>query len=320
MRDAFIAELTELASTDSKILLMVGDIGFKVFDRYRDLYPDNFINCGIAEANMIGMSAGLAMSGYKPIVYTIVPFLTMRAFEQIRVDLCIHNQNVVLVGVGGGLAYDVLGPTHHSIEDVAILRALPQMEIVVPRDPAETKLAIAAALKRTGPVYVRLGKNGEPNLGEHFSNNFEFGKANILRDGNDVAFIGCGPILKIALEAASDLQNRTGISCKVVDMHTVKPVDTYLLQDLSKKMRAIATIEEHSIIGGLGSAVAEELMEIGCNISFKRFGIADKFTKTVGKQSYLFEQHGLTKGALVDWILEVFYRDSVVDSPKSEAV
>lgn len=305
MRDAFIAELTELVSENPKILLLVGDIGFKVFDRFRDLYPNNFINCGIAEANMVGMSAGLAMGGYKPVVYTIVPFLTMRAYEQIRVDLCIHHQNVVLVGVGGGLAYDVLGPTHHSIEDVAILRALPQMEVVVPRDPSDTKSAVRAALSRFGPVYIRLGKNGEPNLDEHGQANFEFGKASILREGRDIAFIGCGPILKIALDAADELQIRSGISCKVVDMHTVKPIDRKVIHDLSDQVRAIATVEEHNIVGGLGSAVAEELMEIGCKISFKRFGVGDSFTKQVGKQSFLLEQHGLTSDELVNWVHQI---------------
>ena len=300
MRDAFIAELNQLADVDPRLHLLAGDIGFKVFDRFREVHGTRFINCGIAEANMIGMSAGMAMTGLRPFVYTIVPFLTMRAFEQIRVDLCMHDQPVVLVGVGGGLAYDVLGPTHHAIEDVAIMRALPRMSVVVPCDPDEARQATAAAHESAHPVYIRLGKNGEPSLGTVDLPPFEFGRARELRAGTDVGIIGCGPILGVALEAA-ELLAAQGLSCRVIDMHTVKPIDVDAILDVASKVRALATIEEHSIIGGLGSAVAEVLAERSAALPFRRFGINDAFTTRVGRQAYLFQQHGLTGEALAKW-------------------
>lgn len=302
MRDAFIAQLHQEADEDPELLLLAGDIGFKVFDRFREAHGARFLNCGIAEANMIGMSAGLAMSGKRPFVYTIIPFLTMRAFEQIRVDLCMHDQPVVLVGVGGGLAYDVLGPTHHAIEDVAILRALPRMSVVVPCDPNEARRATRAARALGHPVYIRLGKNGEPSLGTD-AHPFVFGKATVLREGADVAVIGCGPILGLALEAATLLADR-GLSCRVVDMHTIKPLDTAAVVETGTAVRALASLEEHSVIGGLGSAVAEALAENGVSVAFRRFGIPDAFTVAVGKQERLLERHGLTAAALAAWLAE----------------
>ena len=301
MRDAFIAKLNQIADADPRLLLLAGDIGFKVFDRFREAHGDRFVNCGIAEANMIGMSAGLAMTGLRPFVYTIVPFLTMRAFEQIRVDLCMHDLPVVLVGVGGGLAYDVLGPTHHAIEDVALMRALPRMSVIVPCDPDEARHATVAAHAATHPVYVRLGKNGEPSLGTSNMPAFEIGRARIMREGTDTGIIGCGPILSIAMEAA-DILEKKGISCRVVNMHTVKPLDKSCVHETVNSVDALATIEEHSVIGGLGSAVAEVIAEGGVALPFRRFGIDDRFTTKIDTQAGLLDFHGLTAHALADWL------------------
>lgn len=302
MRNAFISELNELAGKQKSLILLAGDIGFKVFDKFRDTYPDKFFNCGIAEANMIGMSAGLAMAGFRPFVYTIIPFLTMRAFEQIRVDLCMHNQPVILVGVGGGLSYDTLGPTHHAIEDVAIMRALPNMTVIVPSDPDEVKQAIIQAYELKKPVYIRLGKNGEPPLTLNCSSEFKLGRARVLREGEDVAIVGCGPILKIALDAAEILMSQ-GISCRVVDMHTIKPLDNTQIIETANKVRAMITLEEHSILGGLGSAIAEIIAENGLQLPFRRFGIQDRFTTEVGKQEYLLGLNQLTSENIAAWLL-----------------
>lgn len=302
MRNAFIAELNQIADSDSRLLLLAGDIGFKVFDRFREVHGNRYINCGIAEANMIGMSSGLAMTGMRPFVYTIVPFLVMRAFEQIRVDLCMHDQPVVLVGVGGGLAYDVLGPTHHAIEDIAIMRSLPRMTVIVPCDPNEARQATNAAHTCNSPVYIRLGKNGEPSLGTIDHPSFEIGRARTLRNGTDVGVIGCGPILSVAIEAAELLATK-GVSCRVVDMHTVKPIDEETIVETASTVSALATIEEHNIVGGLGSAVAEVMVEQGCTLPFRRFGINDKFTTEVGKQEHLFRHHKLTANVLAEWLV-----------------
>lgn len=296
MRHAFNLELLDLAKENPSLLLLTGDIGFKVFDTYREQFPDKFINMGVAEANMISVASGLAMSGKKPFVYTIIPFLTMRAFEQIRVDVCIQNQPVKIVGVGGGLAYGALGPTHHSLEDVAILRSLANMTIVTPCDAIETRKAIRAAYEYDGPIYVRLGRDKEPIL---YKTDYEFklGKSVTMREGKDATIIASGPILKIALEAADQLRN-LGIELKIQNMHTIKPIDEEAILTAAKTTSAIVTLEEHSIIGGLGSAVSEVLAENSISIPFKRIGVQDKFCYEVGSQEYHVKQQGLDSSTI----------------------
>lgn len=306
MRDAFINAVYELAMVTDNLMLLSGDIGYKVFDYFRRDFPRKFFNVGIAEQNMIGMSAGLAMNGKLPFVYTIIPFLTMRAFEQIRVDLCMHNLPVKLIGVGGGLAYGMLGPTHHAIEDVAIMRALPNMTVIVPADPAETYELTRAAMNLKGPCYIRLGKNGEPVLPARVvDDRITIGKARMMRDGSDATIIACGPITGIAIAAAEELSRVYDFSCRVLSMHTIKPIDDAAIWDAVTETRAILTLEEHSIIGGLGSAVAEHLAENSSKIPFSRMGIKDRFTTTVGDQNYLLAQHGLTIDAVIDQVLSL---------------
>lgn len=292
MRDAFAAELYEIVALDSRTLLLVGDIGFKVFDRLAADFPDRFINMGIAESNMIGVSAGLAMSGKLPFVYTIIPFLTMRAFEQIRVDVCMQRQPVKIVGVGGGVAYGALGPTHHAIEDVAILRALPNLTIISPCDPLESRKATRAAYEHDGPVYIRLIKNGEPPL---YQGDFDFriGRAVQMRRGKDATIIAAGALTRRALEAADQLAEK-GIQVRVLNMHTVKPLDAEAVLQAAEETGAMVTVEEHSIIGGLGSAVAEVLAESQARIPFRRIGIQDAFCYGVGSQEHHLERHGVT--------------------------
>jgi len=292
MRDAFNTELNRLASEDENILLLTADIGFQVFDEFRRNYPDRFYNVGVAETNMIGMATGLALSKKKPFVYTIIPFLTMRAFEQIRTDVCIMNQPVKIVGVGGGVAYGTLGPTHHSLVDLAILRTLPNMTVVTPCDPIETMLATRASIDHNGPIYIRLGKNGEPII---HKNEYEFviGKSVELLSGNDAVIISCGFVTNVALDTARSLSD-DGINIGVLNMHTLKPIDTSAIIDIADKTNLILTVEEHNIIGGLGSAVAEVLSENGCNALHKRIGIRDNFCYGVGSQDFHLEKNGIS--------------------------
>lgn len=301
MRDVFNAELYEIAKSDPRVLLLTGDIGFQVFDRFRADFPGRFINMGVAEANMMGVAAGLALSGKRPFVYTIIPFLTMRAFEQIRVDVCIQNQPVKIVGVGGGLAYGTLGPTHHSIEDVAILRALPNMTILAPCDPLETRKATRAVMEHPGPVYIRLGKNGEPPLHAR-DYDFQIGRVVQMRSGKDATIISSGAVTRIALEAAGRLAEK-GIGVRVLNMHTIKPIDREAILQAARETRALVTVEEHNIIGGLGSAVAEVLAEGGGFVPFRRFGVRDTFCHGVGSQDYHFKQQGITGEAIGENIL-----------------
>ena len=292
MRDAFNRELNRLAAVDENILLLTADIGFQVFDEFRGNYPDRFYNVGVAEANMIGMATGLALSGKIPFVYTIIPFLTMRAFEQIRTDVCIMNQPVKIIGVGGGVSYGTLGPTHHSLVDLAILRALPNMTVVTPCDPIESILATRASIDHNGPIYIRLGKNGEPNI---HKNEYDFiiGKSVKLLPGNDAVIISCGFVTNIALDTARTL-SKDGINIGVVNMHTLKPIDTSEIINIAEKTSLILTIEEHNIIGGLGSAVAEVLSENGCGVIHKRIGIRDNFCYGVGSQEYHLKKNGIS--------------------------
>lgn len=307
MRDAFCRELNKLAADDPRVLLLTGDIGFQVFDSFREKYPDRFYNMGIAEANMIGVSAGLALSGKMPFAYTIVPFLTMRAFEQIRVDICMQNQPVKIVGVGGGVSYGVLGPTHQAIEDIAILRALPNMVVISPCDPMESQLATCAAFKHPGPVYIRLGKNGEPAL-HKTAYEFQIGRAVTMREGNDATIIVCGAVTKVALDTAALLEQK-GIQTRVINMHTVKPVDKEAILRAAKETRGIVSVEEHSIIGGLGSAVAEVLAESDLKVPFRRVGINDIFSFAVGSQAYHWEKHGISVTNIGNLILKLIEAD-----------
>ena len=303
MRDAFCQELNKLSVDNPDLLLLTGDIGFQVFDEFRDRYPDRFYNMGVAEANMVGVSAGLALSGKKPFIYTIIPFLTMRPFEQIRNDICMQNQPVKIVGVGGGVSYGVLGPTHHSIIDMAILRALPNMTVIAPCDPLEARLATNAAFFHPGPVYIRLGKNGEPPLHDG-SYDFKIGKAVQMRAGDDATIITCGSVAKVALDAAETLAEK-GIGVRVINMHTLKPLDEEVIIKAAEETGAVVTVEEHSIIGGLGSAVSEVLAESKPDTAFKRVGINDEFSYTVGSQAYHLEKQGITAPKVSELILKL---------------
>ncbi len=303
MRNAFAEELTELAAADERIVMLSGDIGNRLFDNYKSRFPDRFLNCGVAEANMMGMAAGMAMSGMRPIVYTIVPFVTTRCLEQIRVDVCYHNVPVIIIGVGGGLSYAGLGATHHSCEDIAFLRMLPEMTVVCPADRHETRAALRAAVQKNGPVYLRLGKKGEPDVHPQMPD-FEIGKSLTLQSGNDVALVGTGNILPVVQNAAKSLEQR-GVSTRVVSMHTVKPLDEELLRDVFATCRVVATVEEHSRLGGLGGAVAEWLSEQTPQAArLLRLGTDDVFLHEAGSQDFARGKFGLNAEQIVQRVLE----------------
>jgi transketolase len=287
----------------------MGDIGYKVFDRIAEQRPRQLFNMGVAEANMMGTCAGLALSGKKPFAYTIIPFLTMRAFEQIRIDVAMQNQPVKIVGVGGGLAYGNQGPTHHSLEDVAILRAVPNMTVIVPCDPIESRKATRAAYEHPGPVYLRLGRNGEPKLhsGDY---QFRIGKAVVMRAGNDATIVACGAVTKLALDAAEVLSTK-GVQARVLNVHTVKPFDSEAVLEAASETRVMISVEEHSIIGGLGSAVAEVLAEGCVGVPFRRFGVRDTFCYGVGSQEYHLRRQGVTVETMVETITGLLDRGYV---------
>jgi transketolase len=301
MRNAFADELTKLAADDARVVMLSGDIGNRLFDAYKEQHPDRFFNCGVAEANMISMGAGMAMCGLRPVAYTITPFITTRCLEQIRVDVCYHHQPMIIVGVGAGLSYASLGATHHACEDISFLRALPGMTVICPGDAMEVRAALRAALKHDGPVYIRLGKKNEPVIHPEVPN-LKIGEGIVLRDGADVCLLSTGNLLPTVLNAA-DLLAEAGISAQVVSFHTVKPLDERLLRDAFARFRLVTTIEEHSIIGGLGGAVAEwRADQEAPGARLLRIGTPDEFMHEAGSQSHARELFGLTPDAITEKI------------------
>ena len=301
MRIAFLNKLTELMEQDDSIYVLVADTGFHVFDEFQNRFSQRYLNAGISEASMIGMASGLALSGKKVFVYGIVPFVTMRCFEQIRVDLCYPELPVTIVGVGGGLTYGPAGMTHHSIEDIAVMNCLPNMTVICPGDPIETQQAVEAVMLLEGPCYLRLGKTGEKVVHNRRQKSFAIGKGLRVRKGNDVAIIATGNMLPTAVDTC-DILEADGVGPELVSMHTIKPIDKELIIELARRCRLIATVEEHSIIGGLGSVVAGVLTEeeLNTKVLLKKFAIGDEYARKAGSQDYLRRQYGLTAETIAD--------------------
>lgn len=303
MRKEFITTLLELASENENIFLLTGDLGFSFLEEFRQKFPDRFFNIGVAEANMVSIAAGLALSGKIVFIYSIVPFVTMRPFEFIRNDISYQNLNVKIVGVGGGLCYGSAGMTHHSIEDIAIMRAIPNMTIVCPGDPVEAELAARLSVSYEGPVYIRLGKGNEPRVHLNVPN-CEIGKAITIKNGDDVTIIAMGNILYNAKEATDKLTEE-GISVRLISMWTIKPIDKDIVLKAAQETKAIFTIEEHGVIGGLGSAVAEVIAESNNRrVLFKRVGIRNQFCDVVGSQDYLRSIAGLDIEGIINQVRE----------------
>ncbi len=292
MRNAFIAELTELAE-DERLITLLADNGIIVYDEYARRRPKQLLNLGIAESNLIAMAAGMAGSGFIPFVYSIIPFLVMRPYEFVRDDICYQNRNVKLVGIGAGYAYSTLGPTHHGTEDVSILSCLPNLTILSPADPLETRQATRAAHEHEGPVYLRIGTGRNPDVLDGDSGAFTIGRARLLREGSDLAILSHGTILSEVLVAAKQLE-RQGISTRVLNMHSLSPLDSAAVVAAAKEIGTILTVEEHSIFGGLGSLVATTLMESQCgDANLKLMGLKRRFCESYGSVEDLRKELGL---------------------------
>lgn len=290
MRTAYLDTLYELAKNDKRVYALISDNGAIVYDKYRRDLPEQYLNLGISEANMLGMAAGMASCGKIPFAYTIGAFLAYRTFEFIRNDICLQKQNVKIVGTGAGEVYSALGPTHHSTEDLGGLRALPNLTIVCPASPLEVKKATKAVYEYEGPVYLRLGTNKEPEI-YHEDYSFEIGRGVTVKKGNDITLIGTGSILKDLLDVAERLQGE-GIYARVINMHTIKPIDRKIIIEAIEETGRIITVEDHNIVGGLGSAVAEVIAETGKRISFKRLGLQD-FSMGYGTYMQVKKMNGI---------------------------
>jgi transketolase len=300
MRNAFADEVAKLAQADSRVVLLSGDIGNKLFDPVKLVDDSRFYNCGIAEANMMGVAAGMALSGLRPIVYTITPFTTTRCFEQIRVDVCYHKAPVIIVGTGSGLSYAELGPTHHSLEDIAILRSLPGMRVVAPCDANELRSVLREALNDNAPTYIRIGKKGETKIYPE-PPKLKIGKSLVVAAGSDVALICAGTLMGEVIRAAEILKEK-GISVEVISMHSIKPLDTDYLMDAQSRFKIIASVEEHGLIGGLGGAISEWRSNGNHSVKHVMFGTPDEFMHEVGSQDYARNKYGLTCKSIVERI------------------
>lgn len=294
MRNSFVSGILELGE-NPRTMLLIADTGHYIFREFIEKFPQQFVNIGIAEANLIGVAAGLALSGEAPFVYSIGAFFA-RCFDQIRVDVCYNRTNVKMVGVGCGLAYGTMGPTHHTIEDIAALRALPNLTILSPCDPEEALRLTRLAATIDGPVYLRLATAGEPKI-PHTSSDIDItGRMEILRSGNHVTIISTGRVVHQAMTAALTL-SREGIECEVLNAFMLKPFDSDTVYQSAKKTGVVVTIEEHNILGGLGSIVAESI--VGLPIKMLRLGLADEFCPVYGDMDYVFDVVGISASHIV---------------------
>ena len=298
MRNTFATTLTKLVQRDKDIVLLSGDIGNKMFDSFKKVAPNNFYNFGIAEGSMMSLASGLGLSGLKPFVYTITPFLTTRCLEQIKIGACYHKTPITIIGTGSGLSYAELGATHHSFEDISILRSLPDIKILVPSDSKELEYFLKNLKYDNGPTYIRIGKKGEPDIYKNSLKNNTLSR--IIEEGKNIIILSSGPIIYEAIKAAEILK-KEGIHIGIMSLGVVKPLNYDLLNSISNDYKIWITLEEHSLIGGIGDAVINYLIETKKikNIQIEKIGIPDKFIHSLGTQAWLRSQINLDAKGIV---------------------
>jgi len=282
MRDTLVNQITKLAEKNKKIVVLAGDIGYKLFDGFIKKFPNRFYNCGVAEANMTTVAAGLAIKGFIPITYTIATFNVYKTVEQIKIDICYPNLGVIVVGVGSGLSYADLGATHHALEDIGILRSIPNLNIVTPADPLELKSLVPQIIKNKQPTYLRIGKKGERNVYKK-TPKLKFKKWNEIIRGKKICIIASGNIIVNAYDSIKEL-NKLKIYPSLVSAHTIKPLDILMLKKILKKFEYIVTLEEHSKIGGLASSISEFYIENQYKNKFLTLNTGENFIIKSGKQ------------------------------------
>lgn len=308
MRDTFVKTLVEIAKKDKNIELVTGDLGFGVLKPFWEQLPDQFTNAGIAEQNMTTVAAGMALEGKTVFTYSIGNFPTLRCLEQIRNDCAYHNANVKIVCIGGGFVYGSLGMSHHATEDIAILRALPDVVVMAPGDLVEAQEATKAIAQYKGTCYLRLGRGGEKRIHDRIER-FQIGKAIRVHDGEKVAIFSTGAIFE-EVQGAYDLLKQQGLSPAVYTFPTVKPIDKDVICACAKDFDLIVTCEEHNIVGGFGSAVAEVMAEMPSKKAYlMRIGMQDMYATRVGNQAYLREQYGMSAKQIAEKIVKALNDD-----------
>jgi len=312
MRKTSLDAVYELAKIDERVIFIGSDLGPGLLDRMKKEMPDRWFMEGVSEQHIIGMAAGLAMEGFIPYINTIATFLTRRCYEQVALDLCLQDLPVRLIASGGGVVYAPLGPTHLAIEDIAIMRVLPNMTVVAPCDAEEMKRFMEQTLDWPHPIYIRLGKGGDKVVSKE-EYGFKIGKAILMREAGEGLFISTGVMTQLALQAAEQLAAE-GINCGVLHMHTIKPLDGEALAELLPTVEGVVTVEEHTRIGGLGSAILEfcndNMPEQAAKIA--RIGIPDHFAKQYGTQETLIKYFGITVEQLCETMRKKILKENYV--------
>jgi len=303
MRFETIKTIYNHALSNPKVFFLTGDLGHAHLEDFKKNLPNQYINVGIAEQNIIGIAAGLALSGNKVFVYSIAPFITMRCYEQIKVDVCYQNVDVTVIGVGAGYAYSTCGGTHHAIEDIAVMRALPNMRIYSPSNSFEARLITEYLFTQSHPAYLRIGKGGEPAPEKEYP--FEIGKGSVIKHGKDITIFSTGTILLEAV-GASDILSKWGINAEVINIHTIKPIDEGLIRNRTRERKAVFVLEEHNIMGGLGESIARIICESRGNRRplFKCFGVPDQYNHRAGSQKFMRNCFGLNAESIADSIIK----------------
>ncbi len=286
MRNSFANLITEIATHRDDICLLSGDIGNKMFDKFKSVAKSRFYNCGIAEANMMSVASGLALCNLRPIVYTITPFTTTRCLEQIKIGVAYHQAPVIIIGTGSGLSYAELGPTHHSLEDIAILKTIPDINVLAPSDSNELIAQFKEAINSKFPTYMRIGKKGEPTIYKDI-HELGIGKANLIKKGKKNLILATGTILSEAIKAAEMLEKKN-ISVGIAGVGSIKPLDEDFLTEMTKNYSNWFSVEEHGLIGGFGSTLLEFLSDKKLNkkVDLTRLGVPDQFIHKLGNQTY----------------------------------
>ena len=304
MRDAFIESLSKIAKNDKDIFLITGDLGYGVLDDFAKKFPSQFLNVGVAEQNMTGIAVGMALNGYKVFTYSIANFTTLRCLEQIRNDACYHNANVNVVSIGGGFGYGGLGMSHHATEDLSIMRALPNIELIAPGDDYETIEATKYVANSNKPSYLRLER--APHIHElNLDTKFEYGKIRKISDGKDIAILCSGGVTKVAMNAAHILEKQK-VSLGVYSVHSLKSIDFETISKIFEKYSGVITLEENNLIGGLGSAISEICVDNKIYPkSFKRMGLEDIYSSVVGSQEFLRDFYNLGEKDLINNVIKM---------------
>lgn len=305
MRNLFADVFYELGKKDSRLALVVADISpAGSIVKFREEFPERFINTGVSEQSMIGIAAGMALRGMRPFAYTIATFAIYRPFEFVRDDLAYQQLPVTVVGVGGGVSYSTLGSTHHAMEDIAVATAIPGMQVLVPCDPAETRLITEwCATTNDKPTYLRLGKAGEPDLTAHAIDPFVPGKIRRITQGKDMCILSYGPTVKMAMDLAQRWKEQNNLSSTVVSCHSIKPLDVTGIQNLLNTHSRVIVIEEHVPHGGLGSRVKEIAWDSKADCDLKCYSLRDQFIHSYGSHESLLKAHGFDLDSIYSQVL-----------------